>query len=205
VEVNKFEVDRVTQKDQPMKKIVIKYGIIAGLITAGLMLATMPLFVKGTVKMEHGLWIGYTGMVIALSLVFFGVKSFRDQHAGGKITFGEGFLIGLGITLIASLFYIIAWEITFSRSGEWFMQQWSTDEMDKLKTSGATAAELQVAKQKWNEFSQLYQNPLIRFGMTLMEIFPIGILISLFIAALLRKKEFLSSTKNQERSDAIQR
>lgn len=179
-----------------MKKIVITYGIIAGLITGGLMLATMPLFVSGTVKMEHGLWIGYAGMVIALSLVFFGIKSFRDHHAGGKITFGKGFLIGLSITLIASLFYVIAWEITFSRSGEWFMQQWSTSELNKLKTSGASDAELLVAKQKSDEFVQLYQNPLIRFGMTLMEIFPVGILISLFSAALLRKKEFLSSPKN---------
>jgi len=184
------------QNLKPMKKTVITYGIIAGMITGGLMLATMPLFVNGIVKMENGLWIGYTGMVIALSLVFFGVKSFRDQHAEGKITFGKGLLVGVGITLIASLFYVIAWEITFSRSGEWFMQQWITGELDKLKTSGATEAELQIAEQKWDEFGLLYQNPLIRFGMTLMEIFPVGILISLISAALLRKKEFLRSSNN---------
>ena len=176
-----------------MKKIVITYGIIAGLITGGLMLATMPLFVKGTVEIDHGLWIGYTGIVIALSLVFFGIKSFRDNYAGGKITFGKGFLIGLGITFVASLFYVAAWEITFARSGEWFMQQWSTGELNKLKSSGATEAELQTAIQKWDEFVLLYQNPLVRFGMTLMEIFPVGILISLLSAALLRKTEFLFS------------
>ena len=176
-----------------MKKIVITYGIIAGLITGGLMLATMPLFVNGTVDIDHGLWIGYTGMVIALSLVFFGIKSFRDNYAGGKITFGKGFLIGVGITFVASLFYVAAWEITFARSGEWFMQQWSTGELNKLKSSGATEAELQTAIQKWDEFVLFYQNPLVRFGMTLMEIFPVGILISLLSAALLRKTEFLFS------------
>ena len=179
-----------------MKKIVITYGIISGLITGGLMLVTMPLFVSGAVKMENGLWIGYTGMVIALSLVFFGVKSFRDNYAGGTITFGRGFLIGLGITFIASVFYVIAWEITFARSGEWFMQQWSSTELDKLKSSGSTEEELKAAQQNWEEFTQLYQNPLIRFGMTLMEIFPVGIVISLISAALLRKKEFLTSTDN---------
>jgi Protein of unknown function (DUF4199) len=179
-----------------MKKIVITYGIISGLITGGLMLATMPLFVNGAVKMENGLWIGYTGMVIALSLVFFGIKSFRDNYAGGNITFGRGFLIGLGITFIASVFYVIAWEITFAKSGEWFMQQWSLSELEKLKSSGSTEEELNMAKQKWDEFSQLYQNPLIRFGMTLMEIVPVGLVISLLSAALLRKKEFLTSTTN---------
>jgi hypothetical protein len=179
-----------------MKKIVITYGIISGLITGGLMLATMPLFVNGVVKMENGLWIGYTGMVIALSLVFFGIKSFRDNYAGGNITFGKGFLIGLGITFIASVFYVIAWEITFAKSGEWFMQQWSLSELEKLKSSGSTEEELKMAKQKWDEFSQLYQNPLIRFGMTLMEIVPVGLVISLLSAALLRKKEFLTSITN---------
>jgi hypothetical protein len=160
------------------------------------MLATMPLFVNGAVKMENGLWIGYTGMVIALSLVFFGIKSFRDNYAGGNITFGRGFLIGLAITFIASVFYVIAWEITFAKSGEWFMQQWSLSELEKLKSSGSTEEELKMAKQKWDEFRQLYQNPLIRFGMTLMEIVPVGLVISLLSAALLRKKEFLSSTNN---------
>ncbi len=174
-----------------MKKVVVTYGIISGIITGGLMLATMPLFVRGTLKMENGLWIGYTGIVIALSLVFFGVKSFRDNHSEGKITFGRGFMIGLGITLIASVFYVIAWEITFAHSGEWFMKQWSSGELEKVKSHGASEAELQEAAQKWEEFGKLYQNPVIRFGMTLMEIFPIGLLISLISAALLRKKEFL--------------
>jgi hypothetical protein len=176
-----------------MKKIIITYGVISGLITGGLMLVTMPLFVSGAVSIDHGLWIGYTGMVIALSLVFFGIKSFRDNYAGGHITFGRGFLIGLGITLIASVFYVIAWEITFARSGEWFMQQWSDGELNKVKANGATESQIQEAKQKWEEFSQLYQNPLIRFGMTMMEIFPVGIVISLLSATLLRKKEFLTS------------
>jgi hypothetical protein len=179
-----------------MKKIIITYGIIAALITGGLMLATMPMFVNGTLNTEDGLWIGYTGMVIALSLVFFGIKSYRDNYAEGKITFGKAFMIGLGITLIASAGYVIAWEITFASHGEWFMNKWSEGELNKLKEAGVTEVEFQQAKQKWEEFGQLYQNPLVRFGMTLMEIFPVGIVISLLSAALLRKREFLTSSNN---------
>jgi Protein of unknown function (DUF4199) len=179
-----------------MKKIIITYGIIAGLITGGLMLATMPLFVNGTINHDHGLWIGYTGMIIALSLVFFGVKSFRDNHEAGTITFGKAFIIGMAITMIASVFYVISWEITYARSGDWFMAQWSNGEIEKLKSGGASESEIQKAQADWTSFVELYKNPLVRAGMTLMEIFPVGIIVSLLSASLLRKKEFLQSNNN---------
>jgi len=180
-----------------MKKIIITYGIIAGLISGGLMLTTMPLFENGTLNHDNGVLIGYTGMVIALSLVFFGIKSFRDNQLGGSITFSKAFLIGMAITMIASVFYAVAWEITYARSGEKYMQQWTDHELDKLKEGGATEADLQAARDKWKNFIVMYKSPLIRFGMTLMEIFPVGLLISLISAALLRKKEFLSTMNNQ--------
>lgn len=179
-----------------MKKVIVTYGIIAGIITGGLMLATMPLFVNGTIDHSNGLWIGYTGMIIALSLVFFGVKSFRDNQAGGSITFGKGFLIGLGITMIACVFYVIAWEITYARSGDWFLEQWSNDEIEKLKAGGATEADLQKAQADWTSFMELYKNPIVRYGMTLMEIFPVGLLISLLSAVLLKRKNFLTNSES---------
>jgi hypothetical protein len=180
-----------------MKKIIITYGIIAGLITGGLMLATMPLFENGTLNMDNGALIGYTGMVISLSLVFFGIKSFRDNQSGGTVSFGKGFLIGMSITMIASLFYALAWEITYARSGERFVQQWTDHELDKLKAGGATEADLEAARNKWKDFGMMYKNPLIRFGMTLTEIFPVGIFVSLLSASLLRKKKFLPSTNSE--------
>ena len=171
-----------------MKKVIVTYGIIAGIITGGLMLATMPLFVNGTLDHSNGFFIGMTGIVISLSLVFFGVKSYRDNQAEGTITFGKGLLIGLGITMIACVFYVIAWEITYARSGDWFLEQWSNDEIEKLKADGATEADLQKAQTDWTSFVELYKNPIVRYGMTLMEIFPVGVLISVLSAALLKKK-----------------
>lgn len=178
-----------------MKKIIITYGIIAGLITGGLMLATMPLFVNGTIDQNHGFWIGMTGIVISLSLVFFGVKSYRDNQADGTITFGKGLLIGLGITMIASLFYVVAWEITYAQSGDWFLEQWKNGELEKLRSSGAPETDIQQAQKDWVGFAEMYKNPVIRYGMTLMEIFPVGLFISLISAALLRNKQFLAHTE----------
>ena len=181
-----------------MKKVITTYGIISGIITAGLMLVTMPLFENGTLDFDNGALIGYAGMVIALSLIFFGIRSFRDNQAGGNLAFGKAFLIGAAITLIASLFYAVAWEITYARSGEIFVQQWTDHELKGLREGGATESELQTAKDKWKDFGELYKNPIIRFGMTLTEILPIGLLISLLSAFLLRKKGPLPANTNNE-------
>ena len=179
-----------------MKKIVITYGVISGLITGGLSLATMPLFEKGTLNFDNGALVGYTGMVIALSLVFFGIKSFRDNQTNGSVSFGKGFLIGISITMVASVFYALAWEISYAKMGERFVQQWTSHELEKLQAGGATEEVIEKAKDEWKNFGELYKNPLIRFGMTLFEILPVGLIISLLSAALLRKKEFLPVSLN---------
>lgn len=178
-----------------MKKIIITYGIISGIITGGLMLATMPLFVNGTLDHNNGFLIGMTGIVIALSLVFFGVKAFRDNQEDRSITFGKGLLVGLGITMVACVFYVIAWEITYAQSGDWFIEQWRVGEIEKLKSEGASEQDLEKAATDWIYFAELYQNPVIRYGMTLMEIFPVGVLISLLSATLFRNKQFLPSNQ----------
>jgi hypothetical protein len=178
-----------------MKRIVLIYGLIAGVIVSAMMMITMPLYENGTLKLDNGEWLGYSTMVVAFSLIFFGVKSYRDNYLTGSITFVQGLKIGLLITLIASLMYAISWEITYNAimKGD-FMQQYAEHYETKMKAEGASAAELADMKQQMESLAVMYKNPLIRFGMTLMEIAPVGILISLLSAALFRMKNFLPST-----------
>lgn len=179
-----------------MKKVVLIYGLIAGTIVGGMMLITMPLYENGTFNFDNGELTGYTTMVVALSMVFFGVKSYRDNHAGGTITFWGGLKVGLLITLVASIMYAATWEVLYARMGEEFSQKMVQHYMDDLKAGGATDTEIAEAKAKWDSFGEMYKNPLIRFGVTLMEIFPVGLVISLLTAGLLRKKEFLPATSS---------
>ncbi len=174
-----------------MKKIVLIYGLIAGVIVGAMMMITMPLYESGTLKLENGEWLGYTTMVIALSMVFFGMKSYRDNHLGGSITFGNALKVGLLITLIAALIYAFSWEITRLNMKGDFMTLYGEKQIEKMKIEGATEAALIEAKKKMDDFGLMYKNPFIRFGITLMEIAPVGILISLLSAGLLRKKNFL--------------
>lgn len=176
-----------------MRKIVLVYGLIAGAIVGGMMLITMPLYEKGLLDIKNGEFVGYTTMVVALSVIFVGVKSFRDHYAQGTISFGKGFLVGLLITLVASVMYALAWEISFHRMSPDYVDKMEQEYVTKQKEKGATEAEL----KKMDEQYQVYKtNFPIRFGVTLIEIFPVGLIISLITAGLLRKKEFLAEQKN---------
>lgn len=186
-----------------MKKIVIIYGLIAGLIVGGLMLLTMPLWKSGVLNFDNGELVGYTTMVVALSMVFFGIKSFRDNYSGGTVTFWNAFRVGILITLVASVMYALAWEISYANMGEEFVQKMTNHYFDELKAGGASEQELQKAKEDWASFSEMYKNPIIRFGVTLTEIFPVGLIITLLSAGLLRNKKFLPAIESVDNQNSV--
>lgn len=154
------------------------------------MLVTMPMFKSGALDMKNGALIGYTGMVIALSLIFFGIKSHRDNQ-GGSITFWKGCQIGILIALMASVFYALTWEYTFRNLGVEFLDKMMGGHYEEMKASGATDAD--IANQKAMMVSYK-ESAVIRFGWSLIEIFPVGLVVTLICAALLRNKNFLPAT-----------
>jgi hypothetical protein len=183
--------DWLAEKNKTMRKVILVNGIIAGLIVSAMLLVNMNL--DKDVNYDYGMLIGYTSMVIALSTIFFGIKTCRDQYENGTISFGHAFGVGMMITLVASLLYIATWEVyrVSSTKGEQYMEQWSEGYLNKMKEAGATPTELQEKKAELAQWTEWYKNPLIRFAMTLMEILPVGIVISLIAAAVLRKREVL--------------
>jgi Protein of unknown function (DUF4199) len=176
-----------------VRKVTLTFGSIAGAIVSVFLVIGIALWEKSGIAFENAL-VGYATMVIALSMVFFGIKSYRDNYQGGKIRFWKGFQVGLLITLIASFMYAITWE-TYNQvspsSSAAFIDNYARCQIDKLKEKGVSAAEIDQEVKKMDDFKRMYGNPAIRFGMTLVEILPVGIIITLLSAAVLRKKEFL--------------
>lgn len=179
-----------------MKRIVLIYGLIAGAIVGAMLIITMPLYESGVLKIDNGELLGYTTMVIALSLIFFGVKSYRDGHLAGSISFGNALLMGLLITLVASVIYALSWEISYNTMKGDFIKQMSDAYLEKMKNEGATHAELNEAREKMVDYGIMYKNPVFRFAFTLMEIAPVGVIISLISAGLLRRNDFLPASKD---------
>jgi hypothetical protein len=173
-----------------MIRIVAIHGSIAGLIVAvpmvWLMLTLTPESAPG-----NGVVYGYLTMIVALTAVFLGIKRYRDKALGGTIKFGTALLVGLGISTVASLFYVIGWEISLAASGFDFAGSYSKSLVDAARAKGATPAELQKVTADAADFVKNYANPLFRVPVTFVEMFPVGVLISLISAAVLRNSRVL--------------
>ena len=159
------------------------YGIVAGLITALWLIINFSVLDS---NFELAEFFGYASMIIAFSTIFFAVRSIRTKN-GGNITFGKAFQIGLGITLTATVIYIIAWMIISNTIAKDFMDQYVTQSIEKLQISGIDQAEIDKKIIKLNQMKEMYKNPLVKIGMTFLEIFPVGFLVTLISAFLLKK------------------
>ena len=170
-----------------MKKIVIVNGIIAGLIVAAMFLITMGLY-HNQGNFEGGMWIGYASMLLAFSLIFVAIIRFRDKYNNGVISFGKAFRIGLYITLIASTIYVVAWLIDFYVFIPDFADKYAAHMLEKLKSNGASAAEITSTTQQMDSFKEMYKNPVLVVLFTYIEILPVGLLLSLICELFLKRK-----------------
>ena len=169
-----------------MKKTVLTFGLISGAISSLLMVATLPFLHK--IGFNKGLVIGYTAIVLSFLLVFFGIRSYRDNVGNGQITFKKAFAVGISITLISCVFYVVTWEILYFNFLPDFWDKYGGHMIEKLKASGASPTAVEARVQQLKKFKEQYENPLFNSLMTFIEPFPVGLAITLLSAAVLRKK-----------------
>ena len=169
-----------------MKKVVLTFGLISGAISSLMMVATVPF--ADRIGFDKGEVLGYTTIVLSFLLVFFGIRSYRDNVGNGQITFTKAFAVGICITLISCVFYVLTWEVLYFTVLHDFMDKYSAYVIEKLRASGANAAAVQAKLQEMKKFKELYENPLINAAMTFIEPFPVGLAITLISAAVLRRK-----------------
>ncbi len=169
-----------------MKKTVLTFGLISGVISSLMMVATVPFVDR--IGFDKGAIVGYTAIVLSFLLVFFGIRSYRDNVGNGQITFGKAFAVGISITVISCISYVVTWEILYFNFLPDFMDKYSVYIVEKLKASGASAAAVQVKVQELKKYKELYDNPFFNALMTFIEPFPIGLVITLISAVVLRKK-----------------
>lgn len=170
-----------------MTKTVTIFGLISGGILAATMVVTMALYARGQFNFDRGEVVGYTSMILAFILIFFGIRSHRE-NSGGAITFLKAFQVGIGITLIACAMYVLTWEILYYGFLPDFGQKYAAHMIAKMQASGASAAAIEKTRAEMAHFAEMYKNPLINIGMTFLEVFPIGLVITLISAAILRRK-----------------
>jgi hypothetical protein len=178
-----------------MLRVILIYGAIGGLIVAVPMLVSTFTLTEETVP-ENAALYGYLSMLLAFTMVFVGIKQYRDKTLGGVIRFLPALAVGLGISAVASLFWVIGWEITLA-SGFDFASAYTDSVVAAAEARGAPAAEIERVRAETAEFLAMYSNPLFRLLITFVEMFPIGVLISLVSAGLLRNSRFLAARGTQ--------
>lgn len=167
-----------------MKKIILVNGLIGGVIVSTVMASA----VAAGYSSEGGMIIGYASMLIAFSLIFVGIKNYRDKYNDGFISFGKAFKIGILITLIASSLYVATWLIEYFFFIPDFGDKYAAQMVDKLKASGVSQAELERKAKEMEEFAAMYKNPFFNALITYTEILPVGLIVTIISALILRKK-----------------
>ena len=171
-----------------MARIVFVYGIVAGLIIIAGVIGTIV--VNG--DQPHGnVWLGYLIMLLGMSAVFMGVKQHRDHNRGGVIKFLPALGVGLAIALFASLAYVLVWEGYLAATDYAFMDQYIAATLEARRAEGMAPAAYARMEAQMRQMAQMYEQPLFRLPLTFAEIFPVGLLVSIVSAILLRNSRFL--------------
>jgi hypothetical protein len=169
-------------------KYALIYGGIAGAIVVSIISATIAM---GMPTHNTSVLIGYLIMLAALSLIFVGVKRYRDVECGGVIRFGRAFGLGLGMAVVAAVIYAIGWEVFVAVTGLDFMAGYTRDIIEGMRAEGASQAAIDAKLVEMREMSAMFANPVYRIPMIFIEIFPVGLLVALVSAALLRNPKLL--------------
>jgi hypothetical protein len=171
-----------------LRKILI-YGLIAGLIS-GVSMYVLTVDLPAHVAMSYGMVLGYASMLVALSTIFLAVKRHRDTNLGGVIRFWPALALGLGISVVAGIIYALAWEVTQALAHMDFANDYAQAMISAQKAKGASDEALAALTAEMDQLKAHYANPFYRLWMTFTEIFPVGVLVSLISAGLLRSSRF---------------
>jgi hypothetical protein len=169
-----------------MKKTVLTFGLIAGVMISFLMGGS--LLVANKIGNTHSMLLGYTMMVASFLLIYFGIRSYRDNTLAGQISFGRAFACGILITLITTVCYVAIWEILYFNIMPHFMDSYFAAQIHKVQASGLDPATTAAQVAAIQHSQQLYQNPFVNMAYTAIEPLPVGIIITLISAAILRRK-----------------
>jgi hypothetical protein len=184
-----------------MKKTVLTFGLIGGAVIAAMMFATLPFMDK--IGFDKGVIVGYTTMVLAFMLVFFGIRSYRENVSNGHITFGRAFAVGILITLITCACYVAAWEIIYFKFMPDFADKYASYVIAKARAAGASQQVIDGQLQQMKGLKAMLDNPLINAAMTFTEPFPVGLIVTLISAAILRKKT-IAATRDEVQAAQLQ-
>jgi len=169
-----------------MKKTVWTFGLIAGVVLSAMMLITLPF--HDQIGFERAEIVGYTSMVAAFLLIFFGVRSYGDNVAHCRVSFGRALSVGMLIAVVASACYAATWQVVYFGFHSDYLTKYQAYQTAKARENGVSQAEIDKQQAQDRRLTELYNNPIINFGMTILEPLPVGVVLSLVSAGVLSRR-----------------
>jgi len=169
-----------------MRSIVLKFGLLSGALLSAMMAVTIPF--QDAIGFDYGMIVGYTTMVLAFLLIYFGVRSYRDTEGGGSVTFGRAVKVGALIALISSCCYVATWQVMYFNFMPDFSAKISAHTLAKARAAGESEAAISKTRKEMEEFAVMYQNPAINAAITFLEPLPVALIMTLVSAVLLSRR-----------------
>ena len=169
-----------------MKKIVLTFGLISGAVLSAMMVITLPF--HDVIGNDRALILGYSTMVLAFLLVYFGVRQYRDTVGGGWVGFGRAMAVGSMIAFLASACYVGTWEVIYFGGKSDYIEKYQAAEMAKLRQKGLSEAELNAKQAEMQKFADMYKNPLFNSALTFLEPLPVALVFTLVSAGILSRR-----------------
>lgn len=170
-----------------MTKVAIRYGAVGGLILLIFMFIQFYLFNSKSESINQET-LGFIGISLSLISIYLAIKYVRDRENAGKISFWQGFKLGLLVSLVVSILYVGSWLIYVQIYGPGIMDGYFAAELEKIQNSGLPAAEIETNLNNMKSMMDYYKSPLVQAVFSFFEIFPIGVGVSLIAALILQKK-----------------
>lgn len=171
-----------------MKKNILIFGLLSGLIASS-MLIVAAVQCYNNKDFSGNMVMGFTLMILAFAFIFVGIKNYRDKFNNGVISFGKGFKIGISIALIASTVYVVTWLIAYYGFIPDFMDKYAAHVIDQAKADGKTVTEISKLNGDMADYKEMYKTPIGVILLTYMEILPVGLVITLLSALILKRKQ----------------
>lgn len=174
-----------------MKKIVLTFGAIAGIVMSVMMMVNLAF--QDSIGFDKGEIVGYTSMVVAFLLIYFGIRSYRDNVGRGRVSFGRAFGVGMLIAVVASAFYVATWEVIYYKIEPDFGSKYGAYQVEKARAEGATEEAIAAKKAEMQQFAEMYKNPIVNVALTFLEPLPVALIVALISAGVLSRKKPLTA------------
>jgi hypothetical protein len=175
--------DRTPNPPSGFWKTAFIFGGLAGLLIIAMMITSYSIF--GMHSSATSMTVGFLLMFFILSLIFFGMKRFRDRDQGGVIKFTKALMLGLAMSVFAGFIYVIVWEIYVAKTGNSFILHYTDHLIELQKAKGVSGEALTEFTEKMTTMKTNYARPTYRIPLTFSEIFPVGFIVALISALFL--------------------